>query len=80
MLNAEQFAVILNQNFQGVRYDAEKRSGRATIPTVGTLEFREAGSDPAVVVALTSTKRFKGSAEAAVRFVEALQVAWADSD
>lgn len=80
MLNAEEFAVALNQNFEGVKYDAEKRRGTAYVPTVGRVDFHESGSDPAVVVELTSTKRFKGSTASALRFVNALMAAWADSD
>jgi hypothetical protein len=78
--NAEQFAAALAENFQGVTYDAKKRSGTASVPNVGTIEFREAGSDPAVIVHLYNTKRFKGTAETAVHFIEELMEAWSNSD
>ena len=80
MCDAEQLAAVLAENFTDVRYDKKKRSGTATIPNVGGIEFRESGNDPAVIVNLVSPKRFKGSAETAVDFIEVLQGAWRNSD
>jgi hypothetical protein len=78
--NAEEFASILSENLRDVRYDLKTRSGTATIPNVGSIEFRESASDPAVVVNLKITKRFKGSAQSALQFLDALTVAWSNSD
>ena len=80
MTNAEQFATILGDNFTDVRYDKKSRSGTATIPNVGGIAFRESGNDPAVIVTLTSPKRFKGTAETAAEFIGTLQDAWRNSD
>jgi len=80
MTNTEQLAATLAENFNDVRYDGKRRSGSATIPNVGTIEFRESSNDPAVVVNLLITKRFKGSAESAVEFLESLMTAWRNSD
>jgi len=80
MSNTDLFAALLAENFRGVSYDEKKQSGRASIPTVGTIEFREASNDPAVIINFTSTKRFKGSAESAAKFLEALHEAWINSD
>ena len=80
MTNTEQFAAILAENFQDVRYDVKKRAGTATIPNVGGIEFRESANDPAVIVNLTFPKRFKGSAETAAEFIEVLVAAWRNSD
>ena len=78
--NAEQFAAVLAENFQDVRYDEKSRSGSASVPNVGTIEFRESGNDPAVVIRILSTKRFKGSAETAAQFIDQLMDAWGNSD
>jgi hypothetical protein len=78
--NSEQFAVILAENFTDVRFNQAKRTGSATIPNVGTIEFRESGNDPAVIVNLLITKRFKGTAETAFEFLEKLRKAWGNSD
>jgi hypothetical protein len=78
--NAEQLATTLAESFQGVSYDKKKRTGTATIPNVGTIEFHESGNDPAVIINLRHTKRFKGSAETAVNFLETLIALWSDSD
>lgn len=80
MSDAEKFAAVLAENFIGVRYDEKKGTGTATIPNVGGIEFHESANDPAVVVNLVSPKRFKGSAESAVDFLEKLQDAWRNSD
>jgi hypothetical protein len=80
MVNADQLAHVLAEEFQGVRYDKKRRSGTATIPNVGTIEFRESSNDPAVIVMLTVTKRFKGTAESALQFLALLHEAWSNSD
>jgi hypothetical protein len=77
---AEQLAVALAVNFTNVRYNLEKRSGSATIPNVGTIEFRESGNDPAVIVNLMLPKWFKGSADTTMAFLETLMEAWRNSD
>lgn len=79
-MNAERFAVILAENFRDVRYDQKKRSGTATVPNVGGIEFHESSNDPAVVVNLVFPKRFKGSADTAAEFIDTLQDAWRNSD
>jgi hypothetical protein len=78
--NAEKFAVVLAESFRDIRYDEKRRSGTATIPNVGSIEFRESSNDPAVIVNLLVTKRFKGDAESAINFLEALSTAWSNSD
>jgi hypothetical protein len=80
MTNSAEFAVLMAESFRDVRYNEAKRSGTATVPNVGTIEFREAGSDPAVIVNLVLPKRFKGSAETAAAFIEVLRQAWSNSD
>jgi hypothetical protein len=80
MSNTKQFATVLADNFLGVTYDEARNSGTATIPSVGTIKFREAGNDPAVIVNLVITQRFKGSAETALDFIERLRDAWGNSD
>ena len=77
---AEQFAVSLATNFTDVRYNLQKRSGSATIPNVGTIEFHEAGNEPSVIVNLIVTKRFKGSADTVMAFLEKLMEAGTNSD
>jgi hypothetical protein len=78
--DAQELASILSENLRDVRYNLATRSGTATIPNVGSIEFHESASDPAVVVNLKITKRFKGSAESALHFLDALSVAWSNSD
>ena len=78
--NAEELATILSENLSDVRYDSKTRSGTATIPNVGSIAFHESPNDPAVVLNLKVTKRFKGSAESSLQFLEALSVAWNNSD
>jgi hypothetical protein len=80
MSNTEQFAAVLAENFIGVQYDKTKNRGTATIPNVGTINFREAGNEPSVIVELVLTKRFKGSAETALDFIEKIHTAWGNSD
>lgn len=80
MSNTEQFATLLGENFSNVRYDVKRRTGTATIPNVGGIEFREAGNEPAVIINLAFPKRFKGNAETALEFIEVLINAWGNSD
>lgn len=80
MTNSQQFAIVLAENFRDVRYDEKKRAGTATIPNIGGITFREAGNDPAVIVELAFPKRFKGTAETAINFIEVLREAWSNSD
>ncbi len=82
--SAEQFAAVLDENFNGtfsqLKYDKKTRSGTAIIPNVGAIEFRESSNDPMVIVTLVSPKRFKGTAETASDFIEVLINAWGNSD
>lgn len=80
MTNTEQFALALAENFQDVRYDPKKRAGTATVPNVGMIEFRESANDPMVIINITFPKRFKGTAETALEFMEKLGEAWSNSD
>jgi hypothetical protein len=79
-MNAEQLASVLKENFRGVTYDPKKRTGSATIPNVGQIEFHESANDPAVIVQLSFPKRFKGTSESAMDFLDALMAAWSNSD
>lgn len=80
MTNTERFASVLKENFRDVEYDPKKNVGRAHVPGAGTIEFHEAGSDPAVIVNLVYAPRFKGTAETALKFLEDLHEAWSNSD
>jgi hypothetical protein len=80
MTNTEQFAQALAEQLTTVWYNPDKNIGTAQIPMVGTITFREAGNDPAVIVQITQAGRFKGSAESAAQFLERLSEAWGNSD
>jgi hypothetical protein len=80
MTNTEQFALALAEQLTTVWYDPKRNQGTAQIPSVGTITFREAGSDPAVIVQITQAGRFKGTAESAAEFLERLSQAWGNSD
>jgi hypothetical protein len=80
MTNTEEFAHSLAEQITTVWYDPKRNQGTAHIPNVGTITFREASNDPAVIVQLTQSSRFKGSAESAAEFLERLSQAWGNSD
>lgn len=80
MSAADEFARIMAENFREVRYDPEKRRGTVLVPTIGVVDFRESANDPAVILDLSHTKRFKGGAETAVEFLDRLREAWGNSE
>jgi hypothetical protein len=80
MTNTEEFARALAEQLTTVWYDPKRNQGTAQVPMVGTITFREAGNDPAVIVQITQAGRFKGSAESAAQFLEKLSKAWGNSD
>ena len=80
MTNTEELAVALAEKYTTVSYDPEHNSGYAYVPPVGHIKFREAGSDPAVIIEVTHPNRFKGTSETALQFLKRLSKAWGNSD
>jgi hypothetical protein len=76
----DEFAAVLTENFNGIEYDPKTRRGHAYIPNVGSITFREPGNEPGVIIELVQTKRFKGTMETAIEFLERLHDAWGNSD
>ncbi len=84
MTAAAEFAKVLDEELEPqashVRYDADRRSGFAYFPNIGSIEFRESANDPAVIITIQFPKRFKGSADSAIEFLRTLSAAWSNSD
>jgi hypothetical protein len=80
LLESEKLAVVLAENFRTVQYDQRSGKGWTHIPNVGVVNFRQSANDPAVILELQVTKRFKGDADNSIKFLEILSEAWSNSD
>ena len=80
MKQSKAFFEHFNKMYLDVKYSEETGTGSAYIPNVGTIEFHDSANDPAVVINFTYTARFKGSADTAIEFIDALHDAWSNSD
>jgi hypothetical protein len=62
----------LNEEFNDVHYDPEKGQGWARAGSLGKIEFRESGSDPAVIVTIIPPS-FKTDADDAWKVIQSLR-------